>query len=628
MMEEVKPYPVQPSGETLGYYDPHNPPADSITEPKSENAKTDPDQMDIVKATQYGMIDRVRKLVDEGYDVNEPDPENVTLLHWAAINNRAEIVRYLVSKEAILDKLGGDLNSTPLHWAVRQGHLPMVVLLMQYGADPSLRDGEGCSGIHLACQFAHTPIVAYLIAKGQDVNMIDGNGMTPLMWSSYKAFSMDPTRLLLTVGANPNIQDKKFENGALHWAAVQGNMAAINCLVKFGADTYMENKSHQTCMDLAKLRRNGYLIMRIKEFRGEAEVDNSTILKRLKSNKTVRKRVMQIVPFLVIFLMGAIPQLSQDWWVKLIAALCTYGVVYTLFRTFFDHRFGELVSLCISFSTKFFLHTTYAYFLWPHQSLLHNVIFFASSVCMYYQFWATMKRDPGVIQCSQEDRKRTIIELAETGQLELSKFCTTCLIKRPIRSKHCSHCDRCVARFDHHCPWVDNCIGSGNHHHFVLYLTALLPCLVLYFYACINYWSEECTTSFEEDGFWAYLGQIMSCSPWIFWTSLNSLLHMTWVIVLLASQLFQMIWLGVTTNERLNMSRYTHFEQVPDKPGKFINPFDRGVVKNCVDFFGLRCLGLCRPLKINWGRQFTTDLTQSSSTTYVSVSNHENYQFV
>lgn len=54
----------------------------------------------------------------------------------------------------------------------------------------------------------------------------------------------------------------------------------------------------------------------------------------------------------------------------------------------------------------------------------------------------------------------------------------------------------------------------------------------------------------------------------------------------------------------------------------------RGVVKNCVDFFGLRCLGLCRPLKVNWGRQFTTDLTQSSSATYVSVSNHENYQFV
>ena len=54
----------------------------------------------------------------------------------------------------------------------------------------------------------------------------------------------------------------------------------------------------------------------------------------------------------------------------------------------------------------------------------------------------------------------------------------------------------------------------------------------------------------------------------------------------------------------------------------------RGFIKNCVDFFGLRCLGLCRPVKVNWAAQYTTDVTLSSSTTYISVSSHENYQFV
>jgi palmitoyltransferase ZDHHC13/17 len=68
----------------------------------------------------------------------------------------------------------------------RQGHLGAMVILMQYGADPTLRDGEGCSCIHLAAQFGFTAIVAYLVAKGINVNMQDKSGMTPLMWSVCK----------------------------------------------------------------------------------------------------------------------------------------------------------------------------------------------------------------------------------------------------------------------------------------------------------------------------------------------------------------------------------------------------------------------------------------------------------
>lgn len=35
-------------------------------------------------------------MVEAGYDVRQPDKENVTLLHWAAINNRLDLVRYTV----------------------------------------------------------------------------------------------------------------------------------------------------------------------------------------------------------------------------------------------------------------------------------------------------------------------------------------------------------------------------------------------------------------------------------------------------------------------------------------------------------------------------------------------------
>lgn len=35
--------------------------------------------------------------MEAGYDVRQPDKENVTLLHWAAINNRIDLVKYVYS---------------------------------------------------------------------------------------------------------------------------------------------------------------------------------------------------------------------------------------------------------------------------------------------------------------------------------------------------------------------------------------------------------------------------------------------------------------------------------------------------------------------------------------------------
>ena len=80
------------------------------------------------------------------------------------------------------------------------GHLPMIVLLMKFGADPTYKDGEGCNCLHLAAQLGHTAIAAYLVAKGCDVNGPDANGMSPVMWSCFRSTSgVDPTRLLLRV---------------------------------------------------------------------------------------------------------------------------------------------------------------------------------------------------------------------------------------------------------------------------------------------------------------------------------------------------------------------------------------------------------------------------------------------
>lgn len=66
------------------------------------------------------------------------------------------------------------------------------------------------------------------------------------------------------------------------------------------------------------------------------------------------------------------------------------------------------------------------------------------------------------------------------------RTCRTCKTLKPARSKHCSICDHCVARFDHHCGWMGSCIGLFNLRYFILFL--LLHTLMLL---------QGCLASFE-----------------------------------------------------------------------------------------------------------------------------------
>ena len=57
-------------------------------------------------------------------------------------------------------------------------------------------------------------------------------------------------------------------------------------------------------------------------------------------------------------------------------------------------------------------------------------------------------------------------------------------------------------------------------------------------------------------------------------------------------------------------------------------PFSRGPIKNLIDFFGIRCFGLCRPYSLDWMSIFDLgDQDLNKTRTPVNIP-RDNYQFV
>ncbi|XP_068801475.1 palmitoyltransferase ZDHHC13 isoform X2 [Struthio camelus] len=523
----------------------------------------DPSTCDIVKATQYGLLERCKELVEAGYDVRQPDKENVTLLHWAAINNRKELVRFYISKGAVVDQLGGDLNSTPLHWAIRQGHLPMVMLLLKCGADPSLIDGEGFSSIHLAVLFQHMPIIAYLISKGQNVDTTDFNGQTPLMISAQKAIGLEPTRFLLKFNPSLNAVDNIQKNTALHWAITSGNISAVDLLLEAGASMDVKNVKGETPLDLARETQNHFIVYMLTEE------------ERMRSRKNCR--LLRIVEKYELFLLlassltlmwaiGYVMNLSSDSWLLKGCLLLFILFGMTLF-----------VRRCVG---------------------LRNL----SIVGLFYYFYKTWRTDPGYIKTSEEERKENIVALAEAGCLDSRTFCTSCLVKKPLRSMHCLACDACVARYDQHSLWFGQCIGVGNHHYYILFLFFLTMTGVWLLCGTLLYWSNHCATSYRQDGAWTYFTQIVYCSPWVLYIFTLACFHTLWASLLLIIQLYQITFLGLTSHERMNLLIQNKSSKHPVSLRR--TPYNLGCFQNLSDFFQCRCLGMFKPNVIDWTKQY------------------------
>lgn len=411
--------------------------------------------------------------------------------------------------------------------------------LIDSGASLDAINSSGMTALHYAASTGNAAFVSLLVHRGADVNQTDSRGATALHWAVFEGFQYT-AMLLVGYKANQKICDSEKQT-PLMIASALGDAFLAKQLVVEGAPVNAKDKHGRTAMDIA---RQG------------AHFDTASALKAGSSDRLVawasRKGASMLFFFGMVF------------------STATLSLVFAV--------------PCLPPQT-------------PSATVRYQTIglAFLAFTCVLYVY--VCFKDPGYVPRS----KRPAYELLATESNSVP--CPTCVTRKPMRSKHCSACRRCVHRFDHHCPWINNCVGIGNHRSFLFFLITLssfcftigvLSLYILLGHAPLYPAAPSAGVDPGYTALWPW--RWLQPPQWALDAAVHSnegpsrlLLHGIHAVLLLCSVVFGMptatllmlqlrnVSRNLTTNEVFNKDKYPYLKTPLDE---FYNPFDRGCAHN------------------------------------------------
>src|SRR5215831_4254284 len=153
----------------------------------------------------------------------------------AAMEGNTAAVRALLGKKAEVNAPQVD-GATALHWAVQANNLEMIEMLLGAGAAVSAASKSGATPMQLAAMNGHSAIIERLIRAGADPNApLSQTGDTALMMAA-RTGKVDAVKVLLDRGANVNAKETWGGTTALMWAISERHSDVAKVLVERGAD--------------------------------------------------------------------------------------------------------------------------------------------------------------------------------------------------------------------------------------------------------------------------------------------------------------------------------------------------------------------------------------------------------
>jgi ankyrin repeat protein len=456
---------------------------------------------DVMHLARLGEIGAIQKLFENiKVDATYRDEQGITPLHWAAIKGHYALCHFLVTCGADVNAKGGDVGATPILWAARTPRNYYVVnLLLEHGADPLRTDDQGFNLLQNSVMDGNVYQTLLLLYNDIPVDTPDDKGHTALMWAAYKGFPAC-VEVLLKYGADIHAKDEQGFT-ALHWSLVKGSYGCIQKLIEYGVDRDAITNDGKSPSAVATEMNSGKQWRRALADCGYTPAGES-IKYPFSSISTDRRYFMSrfffFWPFLLlissIYVAAMMPvYLGAPLSVTIWAVLQKSGQQLLRWAPLnMKHIHHTSFTAGVFAATLFWVGQQWLFKILPSTyatNPLYNLLFAMSfGLCLWF-YGLAMSEDPGYVPkaTSRQEQKTVVQDLISKAQFDEHNFCISCMIRRPLRSKHCRRCGRCVAKQDHHCPWVNNCVGVNNHRHFLLYLVAMLAGIVLNLRLALTY---------------------------------------------------------------------------------------------------------------------------------------------
>ena len=119
---------------------------------------------DVADAVQNGDSVAVRRLVAAKADVNAPQADGATALHWAVYSDDLATVDLLL-KAGSNPKAANSFGATPLSMAAETGNAAVVQRLLEAGADPNERIANRDTALMMAARSGSVPTIKLLLDR-------------------------------------------------------------------------------------------------------------------------------------------------------------------------------------------------------------------------------------------------------------------------------------------------------------------------------------------------------------------------------------------------------------------------------------------------------------------------------